>query len=86
MFTATDNSRIAIARADELIAAIQAEFAVSERLCRKVGETLCAAASAHLRTCLLHHRLAKSASERDRWWHEQLYAMTRAPHSDSKAR
>lgn len=76
MSTPADTCRAATDRADELIAALQAEFVVSERLGVEVGETLYAAASVHLRTCLLQHKLAELARERDRWWHKELYAMT----------
>lgn len=76
MLTATRNSYEAMATADELIAAVQAEVAVSERLGMEVGETLHAAASAHLRMCLLRNRLAEIAIDRERWWHQELYAMT----------
>ena len=75
MLIATDNSYEATARADELIAAIQAEVVVAERLGVEVDETLYASASAHLRTCLLQHKLAELMTERERWWHKELYAM-----------
>lgn len=78
MFASSDVSRAAIVQADELIAALQAEFVVSERLGAEVGETLCAAASAHLRACLLQHKWAELAGQRDHWWHAQLTAATRA--------
>jgi thiosulfate reductase cytochrome b subunit len=83
MLTVTANSHEATARADELIAALQAEFAVSERLGVEVGEALHAAASAHLRACLLRYKLAELRTERERWWHKELYAMTasRCPRS-----
>ncbi len=78
MLTTTDDPHEATARADELIAAIQAEFAFADRLEGEIGKTLYAAASAHLRTCLLRHKLAQLMTERERWWHKELYATVRA--------